>query len=791
MKPFMTVALAGNPNCGKTTIFNQLTGSNQHVGNYAGVTVEKKEGIRRFRGQDLKVVDLPGTYSLAAYSMEEVVTRNYIVLERPDVIIDVLDGSNLERNLYLAVQILELQRPVVLALNMLDVAKTQGIRVSREKLSALLSIPVVGTVGNKATGIDDLLGTAVAAAENLPVGKFQIDYGEMIEAAVRHLTALAPDEIDALGYPRRWLLLKLIENDDDIVKRISTVDGSGPLLQAAAEFRTRLEDETGDDAASALADKRYQYVGALYQKIVISEPAALKTPSDKIDAVLTNRWLGIPLFLFMMWLVFNLVFAVGAIPQKWIQNGLNLLSGYLGTAMPAGELKDLLVDGVIGGVGSVLSFVPIILLLFAAIAVLEDSGYMARAAFIMDRIMNKVGLHGKSFIPLLLGFGCSVPAIMGSRTLENPRDRLVTILVTPFMSCSARLPVYTLLCAAFFSEAAAGSVLFSIYLFGILLAIVVARILRTFLLRGDTEPFVMEMPPYRWPSPKSILIHMWERTLLYVKKAGTIILSVSIIIWFLTNYPAKVDYSQDYPALVEQVETLYDEQIDREVYRPLAITDLAGNPELMATVAKFQGIDQHFREVTADLKPEDREYQTALAQKEQELYQTAEKTPEVATVALRYSQLTAERQETLKNVKQEQAGEKLEKSYAGRIGKFLEPLVTPLGFNWKHAVSLFAGFSAKEVIVSTMATIYSVGDVEKSNSQLIAAIAADPAMNPLIAYTLMIFILIYSPCVATIAAIRRETNSTKWALFAAGYTTVVAWVMAFVIYHGGLILGLG
>ncbi|MDU2064001.1 MAG: ferrous iron transport protein B [Sporomusaceae bacterium] len=719
----LTIALAGNPNCGKTTIFNHLTGSNQHVGNYSGVTVEKKAGRKLFQDTELTIVDLPGTYSLTAYSIEEVVTRDFIVLEQPHVVIDVLDGSNLERNLYLAVQLLELNRPLVLAVNMVDVAAARGLQFSLEKLSEILSVPVVTTVGNKKRGLEDLLQRAVAAAKE-PQSDFLLDYGREIEAAIQALSSLMPENVVALKYPQRWLLLKLLEEDRDVIRQIKDLPGSERLLARAAVLSKDLAAQFDDDVASIVADKRYQYVGELYRRIVLCEAPSAKTLSDRIDSVLTNRLLGIPLFLAMMWLVFNLVFTIGSGPQKAIQAGLSLLAQYAGEMLPESGLKDLLIDGVIGGVGSVLSFVPIILLLFAAIAVLEDSGYMARAAFIMDRIMHKVGLHGKSFIPLLLGFGCSVPAIMGTRTLENPRDRLVTILVTPFMSCSARLPVYTLLCAAFFPENMAGTVLFSIYILGIFLAVFMARLLRTFLLKGDTEPFVMEMPPYRCPSLKSILLHMWERTILYVRKAGTIILAVSILIWFLTNYPAEVSYSADYDVLQAQLVQTYEKQVNSHSYNSDELEELS-------------------------------------------------------------QELDTQRAE----LKQAQASEKLAQSYAGQIGKTLEPFVAPLGFTWKQAVSLFAGFSAKEVIVSTMATIYSVGDSGKTGSELAKALAADPAMNPLVAYTMMVFILIYSPCVATIAAIRRETNSTKWALFASIYTTAVAWVMAFLVYHGGLLFG--
>ncbi|MEM5770361.1 MAG: ferrous iron transport protein B, partial [Bacillota bacterium] len=477
------------------------------------------------------------------------------------------------------------------------VAEGWGIKINDRQLAQRLGVPVVRTVGNQNRGMEELLETAVQTARETQRTSFVINYGRDVEEAIGKLAPLLAAAQRQLNFPRRWLALKLLENDRDIIESIQKIPESEGATAAAAEARAELQQKLGDDPELLIADFRYRFLGALYREVVTVQDEDALTFSDKIDKVLTNRALGLPIFLGLMWLVFNLVFTLGAYPQDWIEKGVSLLGSWVGQHMAEGDLKSLLADGVIGGVGGVIVFLPQVILLFFAISLLEGTGYMARAAFIMDRVMYKVGLHGKSFIPLLLGFGCSVPAIMGARTLENPRDRLVTILVTPLMSCSARLPVYTVLIAAFFGEQRAGNVLFSIYLIGIILAIIMARVFRSVLFTGSTEPFVMELPPYRIPTLKSILFHMWERSILYLQKAGTIILAVSIIIWFLTNYPTEVQYSKDYAALIAQAETLPQDEVKEKLVR-------------------------------------------------------------------------------------EQAGEKLGQSYAGQVGRFIEPAIAPLGFDW-------------------------------------------------------------------------------------------------------------
>ena len=704
----MTVALAGNPNSGKTTIFNNITGARQHVGNYAGVTVERREGFRRFQGQDLLLVDLPGTYSLTANSLDEIVARNVIIDEKPDLIVNILDASNLERNLYLALQLLELERPLVLALNMTDMAEKAGIRINSDVLRTRLGVPVVKLIGNRNQGTEELLQTVVESSKRTIYRPFSIDYGAKIEAAIVEVTE-ALQNLTHVKFPIRWLAVKLLENDTEVQASLLKIEGGSAVAAIVARVRNKTAVLLGEELEIAMAEARYRVVADIVAEFVDSSGRQEQTVSDRIDRVLTHRVLGLPLFFGIMWLLFNVVFTVGEIPQGWIEDAVKWFSDLVSANLAEGELRSLLVDGIIGGVGSVLTFLPSILLLFFGIALLEDTGYMARAAFVMDRVMRAVGLHGKSFIPLLLGFGCSVPAVMGARTLENKSDRMVTILVSPLMSCSARLPVYTLLSAAFFSENVAGSVLFSIYFLGISLAILMALVFRKWMFPGASEPFIMEMPPYHLPTLRSIAIHMWERSILYLKKAGTLILAASILIWFITNYPANVEYSKDYDAAKMQI----TEQYDEEAAKPL------------------------------------------LAQ-----------------------------------LDQEQAGEKLALSYAGQFGHFIEPVIKPLGFDWKMGVGLVSAVAAKEVLVSTLATIYSVGDAEENAQSLQEALAGDAAFSPLVAFSLMVFTLIYSPCLAVLAVVRRETNSWKWPAFSFVYSTTLAWIMSFVVYQGGRLIGM-
>jgi ferrous iron transport protein B len=576
----ITVALAGNPNSGKTTVFNALTGARQHVGNYPGVTVEKREGYKNYNGYQIKFIDLPGTYSLTAYSIEEVVARNFIIDEHPDVVVDIIDSSNLERNLYLATQILELNVPLVLAFNMADIAKQRGLEFDIDKLSSLLKAPIVPTIGNKGKGIDDLLKEVVSvAAKPRPDNTHLLNYGPEIESEVEKIGKLVDQEHELTEkYGKRWLALKLLEQDKEIVNK----GHSEEVIKAVAHSVEHLTKHFGDEPEIVTADKRYGFISGACQEAVKSSVERRHTASDIADKVILNRILGLPIFAVLMYLVFKLTFWVGDPLMGWIEMFFEWSGSTITGLWPQGAespLQSLLVDGIIGGVGGVIVFLPNILLLFLAIAFLEDSGYMARAAFIMDRIMHKIGLHGKSFIPMLIGFGCSIPAMMGTRVLENRRSRLTTIMVIPLMSCGARLPIYALIIPAFFAPKWHGFMLWLIYVIGIILAIICAKLLRHTFFKGQTESFVMELPPYRMPTLRGILTHMWERSWLYLKKAGTIILAISIILWAMTSYPRVSE---------EKLANLSEEQV-QEVELQTSIAGRIGSA--MEPAIKPMGFD--------------------------------------------------------------------------------------------------------------------------------------------------------------------------------------------------------
>ncbi len=534
----ITVALAGNPNSGKTTLFNALTGARQHVGNYAGVTVEKKEGTRQHQGCEMTFVDLPGTYSLTAYSIEEVVARNFIFDEHPDVVVHVVDGSNLERNLYLATQLIEMGAPLILAFNMSDVAEQRGYDIDLDTLSGLIGCPIVATVGNKGKGVDALLNAIVQKSQTeARKGGPVIHYGPEIEQELQRIGACVNTEHHLVKkYGTRWLALKLLEQDTDILDK----GHSKEVIRTVAQSVERISRHFGDEPEIVIADRRYGFISGACTESLRQSVEARHTASDIADTLILNRLLGLPIFAALMYAVFKLTFWLGDPPMGWIESGIGWLGDFVSGFWPEGTespLHSLLVDGIIGGVGGVVVFLPNILLLFLAIAILEDSGYMARAAFLMDRIMHKMGLHGKSFIPMLIGFGCSIPAMMGTRILENRHSRLTTLMVIPLMSCGARLPIYALIIPAFFAPKWHGFMLWLIYMIGIVLAIFCARLLRKTVFKGDTTPFVMELPPYRMPTVRSVLTHMWQRSGLYLKKAGTVILAISIVLWALTAYP--------------------------------------------------------------------------------------------------------------------------------------------------------------------------------------------------------------------------------------------------------------
>ena len=687
MRKKITVALAGNPNSGKTTIFNNLTGSHQHVGNYPGVTVEKKTGRCKYKDFDIEVVDLPGTYSLTAYSIEELTARNFIIESKPDVVVSIIDASNLERNLYLTTQLIELKVPLVLAFNMIDVALARGLKFDLEQLSILLGAPIIPTVGHKNQGSQELLEaiTQIAVKEDVE-SQVLVRYRKDTENEIEKLVKVIEKEWHNSGnYSRRWLAIKLLENDREVANMVDS-----PVVHEVVEkSKNYLESLIGDPPEIIIAERRYGFIAGAVQETVQSTIESRKSASDNIDQILTNRLFAFPIFFGLMYLVFYITFTFSELPMGWIETFFGWLSKIISGFWIEGSdsvLRSLLVDGIIGGVGGVLVFLPNILFLFLAIAVLEDTGYMARAAFIMDRLMHKIGLHGKSFIPMLIGFGCSVPAIMATRTLDNQKDRMVTMMVVPLMSCGARLPIYALIIPAFFPQSMHAPIMWLIYLIGIVLAIISAKVLRITVFKGPSPPFVMELPPYRMPTLKATLLHMGERTWLYVRKAGTIILGISIILWALTSYPKLNDASS------------------------------------------FNS-------------------------------------PEEARTA------------------------ELSHSFAGRIGQIMSPVLKPMGFDWKIGTALLGAIAAKEVFVAQLGIVYSVGEANEHSETLRQRLR--DKYNPLTGFCIMLFALIATPCMATVATVKREANSWKWALFQFGGLTIMAFIITSIVYQTGSFLGIG
>ena len=780
------IALAGNPNCGKTTMFNNITGAKQHVGNYAGVTVEKKEGYKKFDGHELLFIDLPGTYSLTARSLDELVARNVIVNDNPDVIVNVLDASNLERNLYLAAQLLELEKPMVIALNMSDVAEDMGIKYDLKKMAEMTGATIVSTVGRTNIGTKELLEATVSVAASQKAPGVTINYGDLLEGKISELV----EELKQAGtvtYPLRWVAVKLLEKDADVIGKVMRFENTEAVIEKAKAIREEIKDQVDLDVV--FQEYRHRFAVEVYNTCLTQAPTQLETRSDRYDKILTHRILGLPIFMVVMWLLFNFVNTVGAIPQGWIEDGFTALQAWVITVIPEGQLQSLISDGIIAGVGAVLSFVPLILLLFLGISFLEDTGYMARAAFVIDRVMRACGLHGKSFIPLLLGFGCSVPSVMGARILDNYKDRMVTILITPFMSCSARLPVYTLFAAAFFPPEWAGTVVFGVYALGIVFGIVFAKIFRKYLFAGEAEPFVMELPPYHLPTLKATLTHMFERGIMYLKKAGTFILAASILVWFITTYPMDVEYSKDYDALHDQVAQTY-EMKDAETLAHFGIAtdeqkdqvnEIVDN--MKSTVADATTQAEDAGEAAPEIEVEDDSEAPEL------FNDIKDQNEQLFPVAWAMYKNSVNLDDENQKIDEAQNSEKLEQSYAAMFGKAINPVLKPLGFDWKIGVSLVAGLAAKEVVVSTLGTIYAVGGDTDHPQALTDYLQNDPHFTPLIALTLMLFILIYPPCIAALAVIKRETGSWKWMLFMFCYENAFAWIACFIFYNIGLALG--
>ena len=691
----INVALVGNPNCGKTSLFNFASGAHGHVGNYSGVTVDATEAHASMFGYEFNLTDLPGTYSLSCYSPEELYVREHLTEKMPDVVINVIDSSNLERNLYLTTQLVDMNIRMVCALNMYDEFERRGDFVDLDTLSNLFGMPMIPTSFKNGMGVKELFKAVIQVYEG--ASKFSrhlhINYGHEIEDGISHIQKyLKTDEHITQHYSTRYLALKLLEHDSQVLDYLGKhmageqrMKDFHNLTHARDKASARVKEETDNDSETAIMDAKYGFInGALKE-------AGFKTGTKKdtykmthrIDGVLSHKYFGFPIFFLLLYVMFETTFSLGQYPMDWIEDGVAWLGEKICATMPDGPLKAMLVDGVIGGVGSVIVFLPQILILYFFISLMEDSGYMARAAFIMDKLMHKMGLHGKSFIPLIMGFGCNVPAVMATRTIESRRSRIITMMILPFMSCSARLPIYIMIAGTFFSLQYRSWVLLSLYAIGILMSVIISKLFSSLVIKGEDTPFVMELPPYRWPTPKAIWRHTWEKGKEYLKKMGGIILVASIIVWALGYFP-------------------HNESLTRE--------------------------------------------------------------------------------------------QQQEQSYIGRMGKTVEPIFTPQGFNWKLDVSLIAGIGAKEIVASTIGVLYSGDDSFADDEEFsddsekytrLRQQMFSEGITPLSAYAYLIFILLYFPCIATIVAIKNETSSWRWAGFAAVYTTVVAWIASALVYQIG------
>jgi ferrous iron transport protein B len=724
MTQMLNIALAGNPNAGKTTMFNALTGSRQSVGNYPGVTVEKRVGFVTHNGLKLNVVDLPGTYSLTAYSQEELVARDYLVKERPQVVIDIVDANSLDRNLYLGVQFMELGIPLVLALNMMDEVRKSGKGIDTRKLSRLLDMPVVETVARAGVGKTRLLEEAVTYAQ-VREGSWKpltISYGPDLDPALLDMAALIEQEKFLTDlYPARWLALKFLEGDIQIRNLAETVGGVGRKLFEIVQKTKKHCRATLDTTPEAIiADYRYGFIASVTKQVVttVKDQRDRIAVSDKIDRVLTHRILGPALMLGVLYGMFLVTFSVGDIPMGWVESFFAWLGGAAAEFLPEGLLRSMIVDGIIGGVGGVLGFVPLIMIMFLGISFLEDSGYMARMAYMMDRVLRIFGLHGCSVMPFIVSGGipggCAVPGVMGTRTLRSPKEKLATLLTLPFMPCGAKVPVFLLLGAAFFEDAAA-QLLFWITLGSWVTALLVSWVLRSTVIRGEATPFVMELPPYRLPTLKGVCIHTWERAWQYIKKAGTVILAISILIWAAMTFPTLPREKTD--AIREQREAI---QI------------------------RLDSVEE----------PDQAPLQTEITRLENRAAEAA-----------------------LKN------------SFAGRIGAGLESITRWAGFDWRVNVALVGGFAAKEVIVSTLGTVYSLGAVDvEATEGLSRRLQKDPHWNRLRAVSLIIFVMLYAPCFVTVVAMSRE-STWKWALFSMVYTTILAFSLSVAVYQAGQMIG--
>lgn len=678
----INIAFVGNPNSGKTSLFNALSGGHEHVGNYSGVTVDVKTGHFNYKGYHFNITDLPGTYSLSAYSPEEVFVRRNLLEAMPDVIVNVVVASNLERNLYLTTELIDLSQRVVVALNMYDELDATGAKLDYEKLGSMIGIPMVPTVAKTGKGLDKLLDTIIEMFEgaNKSARHVHINYGTVLEPEISQLADILHESEDfPQQFPARYWAIKMIENDKEVHNLLKNSKSYEKLKKQAEISSEKIIKQLEIDAETAISDAKYGFIsGALHETYTEGKKEANKR-TRKLDKLIVNKWLGFPLFILLMWLMFSVTFWLGAYPQDWIAAGFDALGNLFNGIIPEGAWRSLVVDGIIGGVGAVAEFLPNIILLYMFISLMEDSGYMSRAAFLMDKMMHGMGLHGKSFIPMIMGFGCNVPAIMATRSIESKSSRLITILVVPFMSCSARLPIYLLLAGAFFPKYAA-TVMICLYLLGIIVAVLTAKLLRLTAFKQDETPFVMELPPYRWPTLRATLKHIWEKCYQYIKKIGTVILLASVIIWVLSYYPH---------------------------------TDIS---------------------------------ETELAQSEE--------------------------------ISEAEANEiQYENSCLGMIGKFVAPVMSPMGFDWKISVAVLSSIPAKEIVVSTLGVLYA-----SEEDDLGEAIQKSGDLTTSSALALMVFMLLFFPCIATIGAVASETRKIKWAFFSVFYNTAVAWVLAYVTY---------
>ncbi len=709
----INVALIGNPNCGKTSLFNIVSGAHEHVGNYAGVTVGAKAGSMAYRGYKFNIVDLPGTYSLSAYSPEELYVMRYLREETPDVIVNVVVGSNLERNLYLTTELIDMNRSMVIDLNMYDELKRSGMRLDYTTLGKMLGVPIVPTTASTGEGVNNLLDTIIDVYEmrHSDVRHIHVKMRPEIEEAINPLKDAFKQDTDiAQHFSPRYLAIKFLEADPEVDRLLSKYDNYPAWKKLRDEQVAVVARKLGEDVNSAIAGEKYGFINGALAETLISDDKHEEKTTRIIDSFVTNKLFGFPIFFLVMWFMFWCTFELGSYPMEWIEAGVAWLSETLGSMMSDGPFKDLLLDGIIGGVGGVIVFLPNILILYLFISFMEDSGYMARVAFIMDKLMHRMGLHGKSFIPLVMGFGCNVPAIMSTRIIESKSSRLITILINPFISCSARIPIYVLLVGAFFPEH--GALVFtSLYVLGIAVAVLTAWMLRRFWFKKDETPFVMELPPYRIPTAKATMRNMWVKAMQYIRKMGGIILVASIIIWALSYFPQRT--AADVPAKF-MAKSLTEMQI-----------------------------------IASDSISEDERTDMIVSEYQQQ------------------------------------------ESVLGKIGRLCEPVVKPLGFDWKVSVSLIAGAAAKEVVVSTIGVLYIGGEDDEllaKRLQTPSKVTGDVPFTPLKAIVFMIFVLLYFPCVATITAIVKETGSWKYGAFSLIYNTGLAWLISFVVYQIGLLV---